>query len=201
MRAVNRKEFTAALESRLAGLPKEDIKDRLSFYGEMIDDRVEEGLTEQEAIEEIGGIDGIISQIAAEVPLNRIIKQKAKTKSGLKAWQIILIAALFPVWFPLVIAAAAVALSLYISVWAVIAALIAADVSLFAYCIAALCLTAVTAIKTGALPAAAIFGTVLVAAGLFILMFFACKGIVKAFLRLTKKALTGLKTSLIGKRG
>lgn len=198
---MNKKEFTAALESRLAGLPPEDIKERLSFYGEMIDDRVEEGLTEQEAIEEIGGVDGIVSQIAAEVPLKKLVREKVKAKHGLGAWEIVLIAAGFPVWFPLIIAAAAVVFSLYISVWAIIGSVVAVDISLCVYAAAALFLAAVTAIKSSVLSAAAIFGTALVAAGLFILMFFACKSIIKGFLRLTKKTLIWLKTLLLGREG
>lgn len=198
---MNKKEFTAALESRLAGLPPEDIKERLSFYGEMIDDRVEEGLTEQEAIEEIGGTDGIISQIAAEVPLKKLVKEKVKAKRSLRAWHTALIAAGFPVWFPLIIAAAAVVFSLYVSVWAVIGSVVAVDISLCVYAAAALFLAAVTAIKSSVLSAAAIFGTALVAAGLFILVFFACKGAIRGFLRLTKKALIGLKTLLLGREG
>ena len=198
---MTKQEFTAALESRLAGLPPEDIKERLSFYGEIIDDKVEEGLTEQEAIGEIGGKEGIISQIAAEVPLKKLVSQKVKAKRSLRVWEIVLIAAGFPVWFPLVIAAVAVVLSVYISLWAVIASLIAVDILLCVYAAGALCLAVVTAIKASVLSAAAIFGTALVAAGLFILMLIACKGIIKGLLRLTEKAVTRLKTLLLGKRG
>ena len=198
---MNKKEFTAALESRLAGLPPEDIKEWLSFYGEMIDDRVEEGLTEQEAVGAIGGIDGIISQIAAEVPLKKLVREKVKAKHGLGAWHTALIAAGFPVWFPLIIAAAAVVFSLYVSVWAIIGSVVAVDISLCVYAAAALFLAAVTAIKSSVLSAAAIFGTALIAAGLFILMLFACKSIIKGFLRLTKKTSIGLKTMLLGREG
>ena len=41
---MNKEEFLNALRSALAGLPQEDIEERLAFYSESIDDRVEDGL-------------------------------------------------------------------------------------------------------------------------------------------------------------
>ena len=40
---MNKTEFLNELEARLKGLPKEDVEERLEFYSEAIDDRVEEG--------------------------------------------------------------------------------------------------------------------------------------------------------------
>ncbi len=42
----------------------------------MIDDRVEEGLTEEEAISEIGTVNEILSQIIEEIPLSKLVKEK-----------------------------------------------------------------------------------------------------------------------------
>ncbi len=42
------------LENGLKSLPQEDVKERLGFYSEIIDDRMEEGNSEQEAIASIG---------------------------------------------------------------------------------------------------------------------------------------------------
>ena len=39
---MNKEEFLNALRSALAGLPQEDIEERLAFYSESIDDRVED---------------------------------------------------------------------------------------------------------------------------------------------------------------
>jgi len=38
---MDKKEFLSELEKRLQGLPKADIEERLEFYSESIDDRVE----------------------------------------------------------------------------------------------------------------------------------------------------------------
>ena len=46
---MNKREFLASLRNGLYGLPQDDIEERLGFYAEMIDDRMEEGLTEEQA--------------------------------------------------------------------------------------------------------------------------------------------------------
>ena len=43
---MSKQEFLAALEEGLSGLPREDVDERLGFYSEMIDDRMEDGLPE-----------------------------------------------------------------------------------------------------------------------------------------------------------
>ena len=43
---MRKQEFLDTLRSRLSGLPRQELEERLAFYGEMIDDRMEEGLSE-----------------------------------------------------------------------------------------------------------------------------------------------------------
>ena len=64
--------FLEALQSGLAGLPQQDIEERLAFYGEMIDDRMEEGLSEEEAVDAIGPVDRVINEIVAQTPLTKM---------------------------------------------------------------------------------------------------------------------------------
>ena len=42
---MNKQEFLAHLRKGLSGLPQNDIEKRLNFYGEMLEDRMEEGLS------------------------------------------------------------------------------------------------------------------------------------------------------------
>ena len=56
---MTKKQFLDRLGKSLNGLPQEDISERLTFYGEMIDDRAEEGLTEEEAVAGIGSVEEI----------------------------------------------------------------------------------------------------------------------------------------------
>ena len=65
---MNKEEFLSELREELYDLPEGDIEERLTFYSEMIDDRVEEGISVEEALAEIGPADEIASQIRSEVP-------------------------------------------------------------------------------------------------------------------------------------
>ena len=47
---MNKLEFIAELRDRLSGLPQGEVEERLSFYSEMIDDRMEDGVSEKEAV-------------------------------------------------------------------------------------------------------------------------------------------------------
>jgi len=51
---MNKEQFLAALRARITGLPKTDLERTLQYYGEMIDDRIEEGMTEQAAVADVG---------------------------------------------------------------------------------------------------------------------------------------------------
>ena len=54
---MNKKEFLKKLRKMLNNLPRREIEERISFYSEMIDDRIEEGNTEKDAAILIGSVD------------------------------------------------------------------------------------------------------------------------------------------------
>ena len=105
---MNKQEFLTELREGLSGLPQDDIEERLAFYGEMLDDRIEEGLSEDAAVAEIGDADEIVRQTVADIPFAKLAKERIKPKRRLKAWEIILLALGSPVWLSILIAAAAV---------------------------------------------------------------------------------------------
>lgn len=80
---MNKKEFLANLRNALSGLPQDEIEERLTFYAEMLDDRMEEGLSEEEAVLAAGPIDDIVKQVVAEVPLTKIAKERIRPKHQL----------------------------------------------------------------------------------------------------------------------
>ena len=104
---MNKQEFLAELRRGLSGLPRDDIEERLSFYGEMLDDRMEEGLTEEEAVSAAGPVDEIVRQTVADIPLAKIAKERIRPKRRLRAWETVLLVLGSPVWLSLGIAAAA----------------------------------------------------------------------------------------------
>ena len=128
---MNKQAFLAQLRKGL--LPEDDIDERLTFYSELIDDRMEDGIPEETAVHETGTVDELVSQIVADIPLGKLVKEKITPKKRPKAWEIVLLVLGSPVWLPLLIAAFAVMLSLYVVLWSVIIVLWAAFVS-FAAC-------------------------------------------------------------------
>ena len=105
------------LSKGLSGLPREDREERLSFYSEMIDDRIEEGLSEEEAVSAVGKIEDIVSQVIADTPLTKLAKERIKSNRRLEGWEILLLILGFPVWLPLLVAFFAVILLLFLLVY------------------------------------------------------------------------------------
>ena len=196
---MNKEDFLDELAKRLSGLPQEDIDERIDFYREMIYARMEEGLSEEEAIAQIGSVDEVVRKIMSEYPLTTLVKDKVRPKRKLETWEIILLVLGFPLWFPLLITAVAIVLSLYITIWALIISLFAADFSCAAGSFAGL-IGIFRYLRLGNLAGALFcFGAALACAGLAILMFIACVYIAKAVIILTSKAASGIKNSFVGK--
>lgn len=192
-------EFLARLERELSALPAADRADRLAFYGEMIDDRIEEGLTAEEAVTAIGTVDTVVAQIIAETPVTALVKEKMRPKRHLKAWEITLLGIGSPVWLSLLIAAAAVVFSLWVSLWAIVISLWAVFAALVGSAVGGI-VGGITLATTGYIPTGlALIAAALVCGGLGILMFFACRGATKGLARLTALTVTAFKKSFVKK--
>ena len=196
---MNKQGFLSALEQGLRGLPPEEARERLSFYAEMIDDRMEEGLPEEEAVAAIGTPGEVIGQIAAEIPLARLVKEHVRPQNKLRAWEIVLLVLGFPLWFPLLLACAAVALSVYLVLWAVIVSLWAVDLAFAAGVLAAFFTAAVLFLRGFGAAALAALSAGILCAGLAILFFFVCLAAGRGLVKLTKKTALSLKTGLVQK--
>lgn len=196
---MNKREFLGTLRKGLHGLPQNDIEERLTFYGEIIDDRIEEGLSEEEAVSAVGDVNEIAAQTVAETPLAKIAKERIRPKRRLKAWEIVLIALGSPIWLSLAIAAASVIFAVYVSLWAVIVSLWAVFVSL-AVCAVVSVPTCIFFIAGGSgVQGIVTLSSGLVCAGLSIFMFYGCKEVTKGILILTKKFAVWIKNCFIKK--
>ena len=196
---MNKQEFLVQLRKGLSGLPKDDIDERLTFYSEMIDDRMEEGLSEETAVREIGTVDELISQIIADIPLTKLVKERITPNKRLKAWEIVLLVLGSPIWLSILIAVFAVILSLYVSLWSVIIALWAVFVSLIGCVLGCIAGGIVFACCGNVLTGIAMIGASLVCAGLSVFMFYGCKAVTKGILILTKKLAVWIKNCFIKK--
>ncbi len=194
-----KQEFLNALKEGLKGLPEKDIEERLTFYGEMIDDRIEEGRTEEEAVKEIGTVDEVVQQIVAETPLAKIVKEKIKPKRKMRAWEIVLLILGFPLWFPLLVAAGAVVLALYVTLWSLVIALWAIEVA-FIVSAVALMIGAIVLFASGhGTTGLFALGAALIFAALSIFLFFGCVAASKGTVLLAKKIVIGVKNLFVGK--
>lgn len=192
-------QFLLALHHRLAALPHHEVEERLAFYSEMIEDRMEDGLTEEQAVASVGTVEEIARQIAEDIPLTKLTQATVRPERRRKGGEIALLIAGAPLWLPLLIAAAAVALSLYLSLWAVIVSLWACFGALIG-CAAGGIGGSFPILLSGQLSSGlALIGMGLVCGGLAILWFFGCRAATKGAAWLTKRGVTAVKQSFIRK--
>lgn len=187
---MRKQEFLTRLRNGLSGLPHDDREERLTFYSEMIDDRMEEGLTEEDAVREIGNADEIIWQIMADT---KPVKEKRKSGRRLRAWEITLLVLGSPVWLCLLIAAFAVIVAVYVVLWSVIVALWAVFGALIGCALGTL-VFGIGSVLKGDVPAGlAMIGGSLVCAGLAIFAFYGCRAATGGTLLITKKVALGIQ--------
>lgn len=185
--------FLSALHERLRGLPREDVEERVGFYAEMIEDRVEEGLSEEDAVAAVGSVDEIAAQIAAEIPAKKAEEKPRRAKKRPNGWVVALLVLGSPVWLSLAIAAAAVVFSLYVSVWAVMVSLWSAVPALACGAFAGVALGVGYAFGGATFIGLAALAAGFVCAGLAVLWFLGCLTATKGVLKLTKKLAGGVK--------
>jgi uncharacterized membrane protein len=196
---MDKKEFLWRLMDGLSGLPMEDIDRSLDYYSEMIDDRMEDGLSEEEAVAALGPVGEICSQILAETPLSRLVKEAVRPKRKFRVWEIILLVLGSPVWVPLMAAALIVVVSVYLSIWAVLLSLYAADLAGAVAGLAGV-VTMFRMLSIGQIAEGILFlGGGLVCIGLAILLFFGFNQLTKGLVWVTKRGLLALKGCFVRK--
>ena len=196
---MNKQEFLAELRKGLSGLPQDDIEERLIFYNEMLEDRIEEGLSEEEAVSAIGSVEEIAAQTIADTPLTKIAKERIRPNRRLKAYEIILLTLGSPIWLPLGLAAAAVMLSLYIVLWAVIVSVWAVWGSAVIGTVGGIAAGILFAIKGNGISGLATAAAGMICAGLSIFLFYGCKAASTKTFKLTKKFVLWIKNCIIRK--
>ncbi len=128
---MRKREFLYELDARLAMLPEEDRAKSIEYYSEIIDDKMEEGISEENAVAYLGNINDIVAQIVSETPLPKLIKTRLKPKDSLKIWEIALfVFGFIVIGIPIIAALFAVAVALYASLWAVALILLVTPIAL-----------------------------------------------------------------------
>lgn len=196
---MSKQEFLTQLRKGLSGLPKDDIEERLIFYAEMIEDQMEDGLSEEEAVSAVGTVENIIEQVIEDIPLSKIAKERIIPKRRPNALEIVLLILGSPIWLSLSIAAVAVILSIYISLWSVIISLWAVFVSLAACSVGGVLACVIFTVGGNGVSGVVMLAASIVCAGLSIFMFYGCKAATKGILILTKKIAIWIKNCFIKK--
>lgn len=160
---MSKADFLRLLERALAQLSEEERQKNLEYYSELLDDMMEEGMTEAEATAKLGSPNQIAQSILQEMPLGKLVSTRMKPRSGWTPLAIVLAVVGSPVWVPLLLAGAAVVLVLFVSIWALGFAAVAVVIALAVAVVAAPIIAIRAAVLT--LP----LGLMLLGAGLVLL--------------------------------
>ena len=119
---MSKEEFLGSLNRLLKSLGKSEREKSLSYYNEIIDDYMEDGYTEEQAVEQIGN-PGLIAQ---EILEEQQSQMKAPMSRGTKVLVAVLLVLGFPLWgslmlagFCIVLSAVLLVLSAYIVIWCI----------------------------------------------------------------------------------
>ena len=192
---MKRSEFLEKLKAQLWALPEGDVQNSLDYYSEMIDDRMEDGLPEEEAVAAVGDLDEIVKQILSETPRPpQVVKPEKKqipVQDNTKIWMIVLLVLGSPLWIPLVVSAVSVVFSVYVSLWSVVISLYAVFIALAASAVG--CIVGSFFMIGNPGTGMVAWGAALVCAGLAILLFMLSNLAAKSLVKLTKWGWKSLK--------
>ncbi|MBP3313536.1 MAG: DUF1700 domain-containing protein [Oscillospiraceae bacterium] len=179
-------EFLDSLRKGLAGMPLEDIEKFVEYYKESIEDRMEDGLSEEDAVSAMGTVEEVIASIPVEnpAPAPKTEEKKAKKKWG--ALEIVLLILGFPLWFPLIVTVFSVVLTVYIVLWTAVISLYALPVSLGVSALGMAVACGICAVTGQIAFALLALGACLALVGLTIFSFLLCNLCVKAVAWCTK---------------
>lgn len=167
---MNKETFLSAIRLRLADLPPADVERSLAYYREMIDDRMEDGMSEAEAVAALGTPEEAAGHILEEAPLPALVKARPSPGRTSRTWGIVLLVLGSPVWLPLVLTGLLLVGLTYLLL--VLFLLVFYVLTLSAGCVSliGLWLTLVQFFQGRPLPALMCLGVGLTAAGLCLLM-------------------------------
>lgn len=118
---MNKQEYLGKLREALACLPEDEIEGSTAFYAEMIDDRMADGMAEDEAVAQLDDPKAAARAIIADLPPVPRAAARTKRKSRALYWTLVILGS--PLWLTLLLAGAVVVLAGVIVVWSLIFAL------------------------------------------------------------------------------
>lgn len=113
---MTRDEFLGRLGELLACLPADQVEETRQFYAEAIADRMEDGMGEEEAVAAMGAPGEVAEATLDELPAVPRATARTRRRSTALLWVLTIVGS--PVWVPLLVAFAAVAVTVYVCIWA-----------------------------------------------------------------------------------
>lgn len=194
---MNKQEYLEAIRSRISAMPADDVNRFMDYYSEMIDDRVEDGLSEEEAVADMGSPDAAVEQILEDMPLTKLVKEKIKPKHELKAWEVVLIVLGSPVWIPILITALVLLLTLWIVAFALLISFYAVVLSFVAAGIGGLICAIPLFIANSPYTAVLMLGAALIGIGIAILFVVSVKPVTVGIFKVCKASVNGIKRMFV----
>ena len=192
---MTKNEFLNNLRRNLSGLPRDELEDKISFYEEMINDRMDEGKSEEQAVAEIGTTDEAVIKIASETKLSTLVKERIKPKRGLNGWEIALIILGFPVWFPILLTIFILGFVGYMLTWVLMLVTYSIELGLIGGFFSSL--VAFLASFFAGNPQISMLGVCIALFGVACLFIFVCIPATKLSIGLSKRIFLGIKSKFI----
>ena len=180
---MNKQELLQALEAKLNGLPDQDIKKACEYYSEMIDDKIEDGLSEADADAAHGSVDQIAAQTLSGISLPTLV--------------IILLILASPIWIPLLAAAICLFLSVYLILWTLVISLYAIVISFATGAIGCIAAGIVLLFNQQITHGILYIGLGIICSGITVLMSLLAGEASKASIKLSKKLLIKIKLCFV----
>lgn len=198
---MNKTEFLHELGIEILGLPQEDVERWLEYYTEMLEDRIEDGMSEAQAVASLGDPKVIARQILVQTPFTKLIKNKIKPKRKLQVWEIVLVVLGSPIWLAIAVSLAAAFFAIFASLWAGIVSVWTAELSV-AVCGLAGVLFSFFLVGTGSVyQGLLLLGGGLFCAGLSYFGFILCKRLTVLLGKLCKFFVLFVKSLFVEKEG
>ena len=190
---MTKNEFTRELKSKINHLPKAERRRILTYYYEMISERMEDGMSESEAIDALGNLDELFSEYAPA-------PKEPKRGVRLRGWHIVMLIVGSPLWILLVAAMLCIMLAFYIGIWALVVCFYAVFAALAASGFACLVASFWALISGGAPYFFVVFGAGAFLSGLAIMWLIVCNLFAKAMAKVTGKTAKGIFRFFFKKR-
>ena len=191
---MTKNEFLKEVSKRFKSLDESDRQKGIDYCCEIID-----GLSEEEAVASLGGADRFAESFLSELAQSKGdgTQIAASKKRKLATWEILLLVLGSPLWLSLILAAAAILMSIYITIWSVVLSFAVTDLALALSGVASIgCAIVYMVLLGGVNRMIFLIGAGLALIGVSIFMYYLCKWLFVAAVMLSKGIFIKLKNSL-----